>query len=1010
MSGDLQDRDLPLEGAPDRVGGSPVASTGVAAAVPTGSGTGSARASGPGSGAASASAVADDGRRLLGRDADVAALGAALADVRAGTGRAIALVGEPGIGKSALMWTATARARAAGVPVHTAHVHTGQLRDANPASTGPSGSGSSSGSSGTGSGSSSGSSGTGSGSGSGERPHAGGASDQLTALAELATRATRTPRTPRITGTSRTPQGGPVVAAVDDLHQLSADGIPVVERLIEATASHPVLFLVAYRQRQLPPALAAVLARAASAGLLDVWNLGPLSQEQAQDLLGDHPDADAVYHAALGNPQYLKILAGRGEASVDAGLAVLGETAGLDPAALTVVQAAAVLGERFQPVLLAEVAGLEAVETLRALDLLTRLDLVRPAEPAPQLALRHPAVAEVVYQRLEPSRRIDLHQRAAAALARRTAPIARRAHHVARAADPSRPEHATTLIAAARDALYTSPAVAADYLQAALPLLRDGEAHRHEAQVLLARTLLLTGDASESRALLDALRSALPGGPPHQVTALADSSRIERRLGRYTEAGAIARSGLAALADSDTATAAALHSELSDYAYDVQDYEVAHQHADTAAAIARRHQDCVGEAHALAQAAVAHLFAVDQATALARVTRAADLIDATSDATLLTNLEASHQLGMVEGMLGRLADSERHLTRGAELSRRTGQTYIEPQILTTLANAQLRSGNLRGALVTLDATARHIERVGNPSTRAIIANVRAEVLFWLNGPDDLREVIALAEQAAAIAGDLPTAWAVSVRCFCAELLLQAGDTARAGRRLLEAAGGRELSRLTTWRRPRWCDALAQAASAEGDPASVEHWARLAEASLDLLPSVGRQGFAQRARMRAHAIRGDTEQALRSAQDAVVNFSAGGEHIESCRTLLAAASLALDAGRTRDVAGWLDRAADLAHRCDSARLADEVARIRDRLAACTGPAGAPPPDALAVLTAREREIAELASTGMTSGEIAELLFLSVRTVDSHLGRIYRKLDVSNRASLAHALLNGGPRNR
>ena len=55
-----------------------------------------------------------------------------------------------------------------------------------------------------------------------------------------------------------------------------------------------------------------------------------------------------------------------------------------------------------------------------------------------------------------------------------------------------------------------------------------------------------------------------------------------------------------------------------------------------------------------------------------------------------------------------------------------------------------------------------------------------------------------------------------------------------------------------------------------------------------------------------------------------------------------------------------------------------------------------------LTNREREIALLAASGQTSRAIAEHLYLSARTVDNHLGRIYEKLGVSNRAELAMAL--------
>ncbi|MFE1883208.1 ATP-binding protein [Streptomyces diastatochromogenes] len=61
-------------------------------------------------------------RRLFGRAAQVETLLAALADVRSGRGRAIALAGEPGIGKSALMWTVAAHARATGIQVLAKHV------------------------------------------------------------------------------------------------------------------------------------------------------------------------------------------------------------------------------------------------------------------------------------------------------------------------------------------------------------------------------------------------------------------------------------------------------------------------------------------------------------------------------------------------------------------------------------------------------------------------------------------------------------------------------------------------------------------------------------------------------------------------------------------------------------------------------------------------------------------------------------------------------------------------
>ncbi|HKY66753.1 MAG TPA: helix-turn-helix transcriptional regulator, partial [Acidimicrobiales bacterium] len=60
-----------------------------------------------------------------------------------------------------------------------------------------------------------------------------------------------------------------------------------------------------------------------------------------------------------------------------------------------------------------------------------------------------------------------------------------------------------------------------------------------------------------------------------------------------------------------------------------------------------------------------------------------------------------------------------------------------------------------------------------------------------------------------------------------------------------------------------------------------------------------------------------------------------------------------------------------------------------------------------LTKREREVAVLAARGATSPEIATTLHLSVRTVDTHLARVYRKLLVDGRHQLADALQLDGP---
>jgi DNA-binding CsgD family transcriptional regulator len=56
-----------------------------------------------------------------------------------------------------------------------------------------------------------------------------------------------------------------------------------------------------------------------------------------------------------------------------------------------------------------------------------------------------------------------------------------------------------------------------------------------------------------------------------------------------------------------------------------------------------------------------------------------------------------------------------------------------------------------------------------------------------------------------------------------------------------------------------------------------------------------------------------------------------------------------------------------------------------------------------LTPSERRVAALAAEGSSNREIAQALFLSVRTIETHLGRAYTKLDIASREELAAALV-------
>jgi DNA-binding NarL/FixJ family response regulator len=73
------------------------------------------------------------------------------------------------------------------------------------------------------------------------------------------------------------------------------------------------------------------------------------------------------------------------------------------------------------------------------------------------------------------------------------------------------------------------------------------------------------------------------------------------------------------------------------------------------------------------------------------------------------------------------------------------------------------------------------------------------------------------------------------------------------------------------------------------------------------------------------------------------------------------------------------------------------RVLDRFRATPDAVPATLPEAIEKLTARECEVLELMGRGLSNGEIADTLVISEVTVKSHIGRIFMKLDLRDRAA-------------
>ncbi|MGV9286715.1 AAA family ATPase [Streptomyces sp. NPDC003719] len=140
---------------------------------------------------------------------------------------------------------------------------------------------------------------------------------------------------------------------------------------------------------------------------------------------------------------------------------------------------------------------------------------------------------------------------------------------------------------------------------------------------------------------------------------------------------------------------------------------------------------------------------------------------------------------------------------------------------------------------------------------------------------------------------------------------------------------------------------------------------------------------------------------RLAEEAVgiLRGAPAGAATELVEALLAQGRQLLAAGERGRARDRLREAADLAERTGAARLL-AVAGQALRDSGARGPANAR--TGSGALTDSERRIAELAAAGRTNTEIAELLHLARRTVETHLTSTYRKLRIRRRTELPAAL--------
>jgi ATP/maltotriose-dependent transcriptional regulator MalT len=819
----------------------------------------------------------------------------------------------------------------------------------------------------------------------------------------------------------------PLVLVLDDLHWADSASIELLGALLRRPPAAPVLLALAIRPRHVSERLSSALERAWRADLLTRIELGALSAEEARELLGDgfaRVHASVLYAESGGNPFYLEQLARsldraggvsavHGETSLAAigvpstvAAALAEELALLSESDRLVIEGAAVAGDPFEPELAAAAAGMPERSVMEAIDELLNLDLVRATDVPRRFRFRHPLVRRAVYEATAGGWRLGAHERSAEALAARGAPASARAHHVERSAREGDAAAAAVLREAGEEAVRLAPASAARWFAEALRLLPATAPAEERIELLLARARALTaaGRFNDSHsALLDAL-AIVPGGSHALRARLARAcAGVESNLGRQDQAHDRLTSALESLPDQGSREAVALMLELTANALWRTRHTEMHEAAERAVNAARGLGDTPMTAAALAELALADsiMGAADRADA--NCSEAAGLVDSLADDELARHLEAAAWLAGVELYLDRYAEGEAHANRALAVARATGQGELFLLLAATLGGLLRQRGKLVEAAELLDGGIEAARLLGN--THALVWNLLSRSAGALRS-GDVEIALATAQESVDLSHDAASNFhSAEAAADLAAALLETGQPERAVELLLESAGGEELALIGGSPRARYLEVLTGCWLALGRDAEARRAVATAHAWASAVQLPMAAAWADRA---AAAVEMHTGDAARAAGQALASAAAAdgaGAPVEAAlsRTL---AGLALAQTGERDRAATeLKRAARAFEECGALRYRDqaerELRKLGHRIHRRTRP-GSGEGTGLESLTERELQLARLVADRKTNPEIAAELFLSQKTVETHLRNIFRKVGVASRVELARAV--------
>jgi DNA-binding CsgD family transcriptional regulator len=801
----------------------------------------------------------------------------------------------------------------------------------------------------------------------------------------------------------------PLLLVIDDVHWVDDASLRFISYLARRITDIPIMLVLAGRPAPPGSGLDLALSGLTPRRLF----LQPLSETAVSRLVREILDVDAddafcraCATASGGNPflltEGLRTLSTDGvrpiasEAARVANLqphavtrAVLTRLAHLGPEATRLARALAVLGPVENLHIAAALADLTPEHAAAAGEALAAEDIVTRTRP---ISLRHPLVRAVIYADSTDLRRSIEHKRAAALLASAGVAPEDLVPHLLATAPESDPRIVEQLLAAARTALgrgapeiaaaclrralaeppaaadrlgimiefahalgmANKPIEAADVLSAAADLLDDPILR---AEITLVRALMLfrAGHGTELTACYDEVRPILA----------AREAELLRRPGCLT----ILVAGLAAM-------------------------ESPIEWIDRLERIPRT--DAVtNNTVRLIDASLAFCFATSAARSadetFAAASRAAKgELSASPDTWIVVNF-ASAAMSITDNH----AEALDLLDRGIATAQQSGDVGDYKYLCTLRSHSALYAGRLHLA----EESGRAALDLHDLSTTPEIQLAAAVLIDALVARGELAE-------AQAILSARGMEQPVTVHMLIDHFVLMARARLRwRQHRLRDALSDYQSCGMTIseygFTNPGFAHWRAEAAQVLFALGQVSEARDLALENLELsrrFQAPGAIGIA----LRINGLIGDRGRLDTLAESVAILRTANAE-LELARSLTAQGAALRRAGHRSAALPVLREGLDLAARCGARPLAEEAraelvaAGARPRRAALTGP------DAL---TASELRVARLAAADETNREIAQGLFVSLRTVEVHLTNTYRKLGVHSRSQLATALAGTG----